>query len=89
LSNIIEEMEKRTALLKKLSCANIDEYNEISKTKIQRIIFAFDEVAEVLDKKGLSKEDKDFTSKIESKISKIARLRTSLWYTLDSKHPTT
>jgi len=37
------------------------------------MIFACDEVAEVLDKTGRSKEDKDLIGQIESKLSVIAR----------------
>ena len=40
---------------------------------VPRIIFACDEVAELLDKTGLSKEDKDLISKIENKLAIIAR----------------
>lgn len=40
---------------------------------MQRYIFACDEVAEILDKTGLTKEQKDKVSLIESKLSVIAR----------------
>lgn len=39
-----------------------------------RLVFACDEVAEVLDKTGRSKEDKELLARIESKLATIARL---------------
>jgi S-DNA-T family DNA segregation ATPase FtsK/SpoIIIE len=60
LTGIIHNMEHRTEILKYSGYTNIDDYNATAKKKLQRIIFAFDEVAEVLDKKGLSKDDKEF-----------------------------
>lgn len=88
LSDIILIMEKRTEILKKAGCVNIDEYNQNVRTKLHRIIFAFDEVAEVLDKKGLSKGDKEFVSKVESKISRIARLGRAYRNSFDIEYPT-
>ena len=40
---------------------------------LPRYIFACDEIAEVLDKTGLTKEQKEIVGKIESKLSMIAR----------------
>ena len=45
----------------------------MSFTKIKRVVFACDEVAEVLDKTGLSKDAKELVSQIEGKLSIIAR----------------
>ena len=45
-----------------------------SKWILQRLVFACDEVAEVLDKTGRSKEDKELLAKIESRLATIARL---------------
>lgn len=73
LSNMLEIMEKRRRLLVEKGKPNIYEYNKISTTKINRFIVACDEVAEVLDKTGLDKEQKVLISQIESKISTIAR----------------
>ena len=53
--------------------ANIDEYNRNAEKKLYRIVFACDEIAEVLDKTGLSKQQKDEILKIESELSIIAR----------------
>ena len=73
LTEIVTELENRKILLKNNSCANISEYNKTTDTKLKRIIFACDEVAEVLDKTGLSKEAKELVTKIEGKLSIIAR----------------
>lgn len=52
---------------------NIVKYNNIAKRKLQRIIFACDEVAEILDKTGLIKEEKEKIYKIENLLATIAR----------------
>ena len=73
LTEIVEELENRKTLLRESGCANIGEYNERYGKQLKRIIFASDEVAEVLDKTGLSKEAKEIVTKIEGKLSVIAR----------------
>lgn len=73
LTTIVCELENRKFLLKDGGCANIVEYNNVYGTSLKRIIFACDEVAELLDKTGLSKEKKELISKIELNLSTIAR----------------
>lgn len=73
LTNIVIILEERKEMFRETECANIDEYNKKTKSDLQRIIFACDEVAELLDKTGLGKEDKDLVLKIENKLSVIAR----------------
>ncbi len=73
LTEIVDELENRKTLLRESGCANIGEYNEHYGKQLKRIIFACDEVAEVLDKTGLSKEAKETVTKIEGKLSVIAR----------------
>ncbi len=73
LMMIVEELEKRKDLFLAHSCANISEYNRKEPENLQRIIFACDEVAELLDKTGLSKEKKELVTKIEGNLSVIAR----------------
>lgn len=70
---IVQELENRKRLLKDYGCANISEYNRTNNTSLKRILFACDEVAELLDKTGLSKEQKELISKIEQHLSTIAR----------------
>ena len=73
LDRLVEELERRKSALKSLGCPNIDAYNEIAERPLQRLIFACDEVAEMLDKTGADNERKKLLSQIESLLSTIAR----------------
>ena len=73
LDRLVEELERRKSALKALGCPNIDAYNEIAERPLQRLIYACDEVAEVLDKTGANSERKKLLSQIESMLSTIAR----------------
>lgn len=73
LDRLVEELERRKSALKALGCPNIDAYNEIAERPLQRLIYACDEVAEVLDKTGANSERKKLLSQIESRLSTIAR----------------
>ncbi len=73
LVNITDELQNRKQILRTAGVANIDEYNRNAEKKLYRIVFACDEIAEVLDKTGLSKQQKDEILKIESELSIIAR----------------
>lgn len=73
LTALVEALKSRKLILKESGCANIDEYNRLTGNNLQRFIFACDEIAEVLDKTGLTKEQKELVTKIESKLSVIAR----------------
>lgn len=73
LTELVNELENRKQLFREYGCANISEYNKMNAPKIKRIVFACDEVAEVLDKTGLSKEAKELATQIEGKLSIIAR----------------
>ena len=74
LDRIMEIMESRKKLLFEAKVTNIKEYIIKTEKDIPRIIIAVDEIAEVLDKTGLNKEEKEFVSQIESKLSTFARL---------------
>lgn len=73
LIDVTTELKRRKQILRNAAFANIDEYNRNTEKKLQRIIFACDEIAEVLDKTGLTKQQKDEILKIESELSVIAR----------------
>lgn len=73
LVSITDELQSRKQILRTAGVANIDEYNRNAEKKLYRIVFACDEIAEVLDKTGLSKQQKDEILKIESELSIIAR----------------
>lgn len=73
LDRIVDELNSRKVLLRSHGCENIDVFNKVATSKLKRIIFGCDEIAEVLDKTGLSKEKKAVVSEIENKLSIIAR----------------
>ena len=70
----VDELEYRKKLFAAAGQANIDRYNKAENQNLRRYIFACDEIAEMLDKTGLTKEQKEIISKIEGKLSVIARL---------------
>lgn len=73
LDHLVNALEQRKELFRSLGCANIDIYNEVEGAFLPRMIFACDEVAEVLDKTGADAERKKLLAQIESKLSTIAR----------------
>ncbi len=73
LTTIIEELERRRKLLIKAECPDIDEFNQSATKTLPHIVLACDEVAEILDKNGLSKEQKERIAKVESALSFLAR----------------
>ena len=73
LTELTEELERRKQLLKAAGLPNIDHYNAATGENLQRYIFACDELAEMLDKTGLTKEQKETVNKIEGLLSTIAR----------------
>jgi len=72
-TNIMSELELRKKVLREKECANIDTYNIKFNTSVRRIIFACDEVAELLDKTGVTKEEKEKIAIVENYLSTIAR----------------
>ena len=73
LTELTEELERRKKLFASAGLPNIDSYNAVQKEPLKRHIFACDEIAEMLDKTGLTKEQKETVSKIESRLAMIAR----------------
>ena len=73
LTELTEELKRRKKLFTAVGQSNIDRYNAATGEQLQRYIFACDEIAELLDKTGLTKEQKEIVSKVESKLSMIAR----------------
>lgn len=74
LERVLSIMEERKVLLVNCGEPNISECNQKYGTDIKRIIVACDEIAEVLDKTGLDKDQKAIINQIEAKFSTIARL---------------
>ena len=73
LTGLADELARRKRLFKEIGVPNLDEYNNVTETHLHRCIFACDEVAEVLDKTGLSTEEKKLIGQIENKLSILAR----------------
>ena len=73
LSQIVDVLEERKELLRKYEYVNIDEFNKVAEFTLPRMVFAVDEIAEVLDKTGLDKTSKELITQIEGKLSTIAR----------------
>lgn len=73
LAELVGELNKRKYILKTSGYPNISSHNAGTGDHLKRIIFACDEIAEVLDTRGLSKEQKDKVNQIEGYLSTIAR----------------
>lgn len=73
LDELLAILEERKRLFKNVGCANLGEYNAATNEDLPRYIFACDEVAEVLDKTGLNKEQKEQVAQVESRLATIAR----------------
>lgn len=73
LTALVNELERRKALLIETSYSNIDEYNRGTGAHLERYIFACDEIAEVLDKTGMDNARKKQIGQFETRLSTIAR----------------
>lgn len=73
LDELLAILEERKRLFKNVGCANLGEYNAATNEDLPRYIFACDEVAKVLDKTGLNKEQKEQVAQVESRLATIAR----------------
>lgn len=74
LNRLVAMLEYRKVRLAETGCPNLDAYNETTREGLPRLVFACDEVAEVLGRTSKSKEDKERLGQIEGKLSTIARL---------------
>ena len=74
LNQLVAVLEYRKGRLAETGCPNLDAYNETTGDNLPRLVFACDEVAEVLDKTGADAERKKLLAQIESKLATIARL---------------
>lgn len=73
LGQLTAVLEYRKGRFAETGCPDIDAYNEATGDGLPRLVFACDEVAEVLDKTGLDKAQKELVSKIENQLATIAR----------------
>lgn len=72
LNSIVNELQYRQRVFSEEKCANIDEYNS-RHTKLPRIIVACDEISDLLDVTGLSKEEKELTKEIHAHLNTLIR----------------
>ena len=74
LGQLVAVLEYRKGRLAETGCHNLDAYNEATGDGLPRLVFACDEVAELLDKTGRSKEEKERLGQIENRLATLARL---------------
>lgn len=74
LHDVCNVLEKRKILFSNFGYSNIDIYNQHQNNQLPRIIFACDELAEILDTTGLTTKEKEPIKQIQKYISTIARL---------------
>ncbi len=74
LTQLCKENEERLALFRNMRAKNLAEFNRKTGKNLCRIGVFCDEIAEMLDKTGVSKEDKPLYEQIEAKLATLARL---------------
>ena len=74
LGQLVTVLEYRKGRLAETGCPNLDTYNEATGDNLPRRVFACDEVAELLDRTGRSKEEKEQLGQIENRLATLARL---------------
>lgn len=74
LADLVEENKRRLALFRDLEVKNLVEYNRKTGENLCRIGVFSDEIAEMLDKKGVPKEEKAVYEMLEGQLSTLARL---------------
>lgn len=73
LGHFVDTLKERKELFRLADCANIDQYNAKVTHHLRRMVFACDEVAELLDKSGKSKAQKEVIDQVIDKLSILAR----------------
>lgn len=74
LDGICKELLDRQIIFGSKGYKDIDIYNEQEENKLQHIVFACDEVAELMDTTGYNKEEKNKIAIVQRKLGMIARL---------------
>ncbi len=74
LNQLVAVLEYRKERLAETGCPDLDAYNEAAGENLPRLVFACDEVAELLDRTGRSKGDRERLNQIENRLTTIARL---------------
>jgi S-DNA-T family DNA segregation ATPase FtsK/SpoIIIE len=80
LDRVVELMKERMDLLSASGCSNIWTYNKLhpDEPQLQHVVVAIDEMGEVLDKTGLTRDAKKDVERLEGKVASIARLGRAL-----------
>ena len=73
LDNIVSELNERKIIFREQGYVNFANYSNDHPIELRRIIFACDEIAELLDKSGLDKTEKEQIASVEKSLSTIAR----------------
>lgn len=73
LDELLQENEYRLSVFRDLEVNNITEYNEKTGQNLCRIGIFADEVAEMLDKKGVPKAEREVYEQITARLSSLAR----------------
>lgn len=87
LNQLAAVLEYRKGRLAETGCPNLDAYNKATGEGLPRLIFACDEVAEVLDRTGRSKEDKERAGADRKQAVYHSEAGAGLWDSPDSFHP--
>ncbi len=74
LQKLVEELRRRMVLLKLHGVNNIDRCNTVTDQHLPRILIAFDEIAEALDKTGADKSRKEHIAQVEQCLATLSRL---------------
>lgn len=74
LDQLVAIQKERSALFSAAGSDKLSAYNEMASHPLSRLIFACDEVAEVLDRTGRSKGDREILAQIENRLATLARL---------------
>lgn len=74
LETLVKENETRLKLFRELEVKNLKEYNSKTHKNLARVGVFIDEIAEMLDKKGVAKEDRAIYEQLEGYLSTLARL---------------
>ena len=74
LDHLVAIQKERSTLFSAAGCDKLSTYNKATARPLPRLIFACDEVAEVLDRTGRSKEGREMVSQIENRLATLARL---------------
>lgn len=74
LEALFYENQYRLTVFRDLEVKNLPEYNKKTGQNLCRIGLFCDEIGEMMDKKGIAKEEKELFEKIEGRLSSLARL---------------